>query len=103
MVSPEHYGMHAHFADAGSIVLFGGGSGRFRLRSDGGRTPCPNRKPDHRGCARRSPGPGIPPTLACEIERRPFYVTKDGKEKHPNCSPDAVATFRHALSIPPHP
>ena len=80
---PKHYGMHRHFTDAGSVLLFGGGVRRGHLH---GRTA------DERPC-RTLEDPvviedlhatifrtlGIPPTLAYEIEQRPFYVTRDGK------------------------
>lgn len=83
MQTLEHYGMHAHFADAGSVVLFGGG---IRKGYVYGRTadehPCTTiEKPVsienlHATIYRAM---GIAPDLAYDIERRPFYVTKDGK------------------------
>lgn len=85
MPSAEHYGMHAHFADAGSIVLFGGGIKRGHLH---GRTadehPCraiekPVGIEDVHATIYRALG--IAPDLAYEVERRPFYVTKDGRGK----------------------
>jgi arylsulfatase A-like enzyme len=85
MPSIEHYGMHAHFADAGSILLFGGG---IRKGFVYGRTadehPCraiekPVTIEDVHATIYRALG--ISPALSYEIERRPFYVTKDGKGK----------------------
>lgn len=78
----QHYGMHRHFTDAGCVLLYGGGVKRGHLH---GRTA------DERPC-RTLEDPvgiedlhatifhtlGIPPTLAYEIEQRPFYVTRDG-------------------------
>lgn len=78
----SHYGMHRHFTDAGSVLLFGGGVKRGHVH---GRTA------DERPC-RTLEDPvgiedlhatifhtlGIAPTLAYEVEQRPFYVTRDG-------------------------
>ncbi len=78
----SEYGMHRHFTDAGSVLLFGGGMKRGHLH---GRTA------DERPC-RTLEDPvviedlhatiyhtlGIAPTLAYEVEQRPFYVTRDG-------------------------
>ena len=85
METPQHYGMHAHFADAGSVVLFGGGIKKGFLY---GRTadehPCTSiEKPvaiqDLHATIYRAMG--IAPDLAYEVDRRPFYVTKDGHGK----------------------
>jgi hypothetical protein len=78
----KHYGMHRHFTDAGSALLFGGGMKRGYLH---GRTA------DERPCktvekrvviedlhASIYRAVGISPTLSYEIERRPFFVTRDG-------------------------
>ncbi len=81
----SHYGMHRHFTDAGCVLLFGGGVRRGHLH---GRTA------DERPC-RTLEDPvgiedlhatifhtlGIPPTLAYDVEQRPFYVTRDGVGK----------------------
>jgi hypothetical protein len=83
MPSLEHYGMHAHFADAGSIVMFGGGIKRgFVYGRTADEHPCraiekPVTIEDVHATIYRALG--IPPTLSYETERRPFYVTKDGK------------------------
>jgi hypothetical protein len=85
MPSIEHYGMHAHFADAGSIVLFGGGIKRgFIYGRTADEHPCraiedPVTIEDVHATIYRALG--IPPTLSYETERRPFYVTRDGKGK----------------------
>ena len=81
----KYYGMHRHFTAAGSVVLFGGGVKKGHLY---GKTA------DERPCktlenpvviedlhATIYHALGIAPDLAYEIERRPFYVTRDGKGK----------------------
>ncbi|MDQ2774420.1 MAG: DUF1501 domain-containing protein [Acidobacteriota bacterium] len=85
MSEPKHYGMHRHFTAAGSVVLFGGGIKRGMVY---GKTA------DERPCTTvENPVPvedlhatiyqalGIPPTYAFVVEKRPVYVTKDGKGK----------------------
>jgi hypothetical protein len=85
MTEPKHYGMHRHFTAAGSVVLFGGGIKRGMIY---GKTA------DERPCTTmENPVPvedlhatmyralGIPPTYAFVVEKRPVYVTKDGKGK----------------------
>jgi Protein of unknown function (DUF1501) len=85
MTEPKHYGMHRHFTAAGSVVLFGGGIKRGMVY---GKTA------DERPCTTiENPLPvedlhatmyhalGIPPTYAFVVEKRPVYVTKDGKGK----------------------
>lgn len=78
----KHYGLHRHFTGAGSVLLFGGG---VRKGMPYGKTA------DERPCttienpvaienlhATMYRAMGISPKLGYEIERRPFYVTKDG-------------------------
>jgi hypothetical protein len=78
----KHYGMHRHFTDAGSVLLFGGGMKRGYLH---GKTA------DERPCktlekrvviedlhASLYRAVGISPKLSYEIEKRPFFVTRDG-------------------------
>jgi hypothetical protein len=85
MSEPKHYGMHRHFTAAASVVLFGGGIKRGMVY---GKTA------DERPCTTiENPVPvedlhatmyhalGIPPTYAFVVEKRPVYVTKDGKGK----------------------
>jgi hypothetical protein len=82
---PKFYGMHRHFTDAGCVLLFGGGARKGYLH---GRTA------DERPCktikdrvviedlhASIFSALGIAPDLSYEIERRPFYVTRDGLGK----------------------
>lgn len=85
MTSPQHYGMHRHFTEAGSVLLFGGGVRRGYLH---GQTA------DERPCSIvKDPvtisdlhatiygALGIAPDAGVEVEKRPVYVTKDGKGK----------------------
>ncbi len=85
MTATKHYGMHRHFTEACSVLLFGGGVKKGFLY---GRTA------DERPC-RIVENPvtiedlhatiyhalGIPADLAYEVEKRPFHVTRDGKGK----------------------
>jgi hypothetical protein len=81
----KHYGMHRHFTDAGAVLLFGGGIKAGYLH---GKTA------DERPCktlekrvviedlhASIYHALGISPKLSYEIEKRPFYVTRDGLGK----------------------
>jgi hypothetical protein len=82
---PKYYGMHRHFTDAGCVLLFGGGIKKGHLH---GVTA------DERPCktiadpvviedlhATLYHAMGISPKLAYEIEKRPFYTTRDGLGK----------------------
>jgi hypothetical protein len=81
----KHYGMHRHFTDAGGVLLFGGGIRKGYLH---GRTaderPCKTIEKRvviedlHASIFRAL---GISPKLSYEIEKRPFYVTRDGLGK----------------------
>jgi arylsulfatase A-like enzyme len=81
----KHYGMHRHFTEASSVVVFGGG---FKKGLVYGQTA------DERPCsivkdpvsiedlhATLYTALGIPPNHGYVVEKRPFYVTKDGKGK----------------------
>lgn len=81
----KHYGMHRHFTDAVTVVLFGGG---FKKGFLYGRTA------DERPVVTvENPigiedlhatiyyALGIAPDTAYVVEKRPVYVTKDGKGK----------------------
>jgi hypothetical protein len=85
MLEPKHYGMHRHFTGAGSVVLFGGGIKKGMVH---GKTA------DERPCTTiENPVPvenlhatlyhalGIAPDHAFVVEKRPVYVTNDGKGK----------------------
>ena len=85
MREPKHYGMHRHFTAAGSVVMFGGGVKRGMIY---GKTA------DERPCTTiENPVPmedlhatiyralGIAPDHAFVVEKRPVYVTNNGKGK----------------------
>jgi hypothetical protein len=81
----KHYGMHRHFTDAGSILLFGGGVKRGHVHgATADERPCKSLGDrvvieDLHATMYRTLG--IPANLSYEIEKRPFYVTKDGLGK----------------------
>ena len=83
--SPLHYGMHRHFTEAGSVLMFGGGMKRGHVHgATADERPCRTvRDPvsimDLHATIYRAMG--IPPNLSYLIEERPFYVTSDGKGK----------------------
>jgi hypothetical protein len=85
MPTEKHYGMHAHFADAGSIVLWGGGIKKGTVYGEtADEHPCKTiSKPvgieDVHATLYHMLG--ISPRQAYEVERRPFYVTRDGVGK----------------------
>lgn len=85
MAEPKHYGMHRHFTEASSVLIFGGGFKKGLLY---GKTaderPCrvvenPVSITDLHATLYRALG--IPPDLAYEVENRPFHVTQDGRGK----------------------
>jgi hypothetical protein len=79
------YGMHRHFTDAGSVLLFGGGMKRGYLYGEtADERPCKTIKnpviiEDLHATIYRAMG--ISPRHAYDIEQRPFYVTRDGQGK----------------------
>ena len=82
---PLHYGMHRHFIDAGSVLLFGGGMKRGHVHGvTADERPCKAIKDPvsiedlHASIYRAM---GVSPKLSYLIEERPFYVTKDGLGK----------------------
>ena len=81
----KHYGMHRHFTDAGSVLMFGGGVKKgFLYGRTADERPVktienPVRIEDLHATIYRALGIG--PKLAYEIEKRPFYVTRDGLGK----------------------
>ena len=89
----KFYGMHRHFTDAGSVLMFGGGVKRGHLHgATAEERPCksitdPVVITDLHASIYRAMG--IAPNLAYEVEQRPFYVTRDGKGKP---VPDLFAT-----------
>jgi uncharacterized protein (DUF1501 family) len=83
MTDPRHYGMHRHFTAAGSILMFGGGIKKgFVYGKTAEERPCTTiEKPViiedlH---ATMYHALGIPPDTSYVVERRPVYVTRDGK------------------------
>ena len=81
----KNYGMHRHFTDAGCVLLFGGGIKRGYLH---GKTADqrPFKTVEKRVViedlhATIFHALGISPKLAYEIEKRPFYATRDGVGK----------------------
>jgi hypothetical protein len=81
----KNYGMHRHFTDAGCVLLFGGGIKRgFVHGQTADEKPCKTIKDRvviedlH---ATLYNAMGISPKLSYEVERRPFYVTRDGLGK----------------------
>ncbi|MCC2669390.1 MAG: hypothetical protein K0Q72_1861 [Armatimonadetes bacterium] len=85
MTEPKHYGMHRHFTDAGSVLMFGGGVKKGHLHGlTADERPCKTiEKPvvieDLHATIYRTLG--ISPKQAYVVEKRPFYVTRDGVGK----------------------
>ena len=83
MSEPRHYGMHRHFTAAGSILMFGGGIKKgFVYGKTADERPCttienPVVMEDLHATMYHALG--IPPDTSYVVERRPVYVTKDGK------------------------
>lgn len=81
----KFYGMHRHFTDAGCALLFGGGVKKGFLHGEtSAERPCKTIKDrvvieDLHATLLHTLG--IPPTLAYKVEKRPFYVTRDGEGK----------------------
>jgi len=85
MTSTQHYGMHRHFTEAGSVLVFGGGFKKGYLH---GQTA------DERPCsivkdpvtiedlhATLFQAMGLAPDAGVTVEKRPVYITKDAKGK----------------------
>lgn len=81
----KFYGMHRHFTDAGCVLLYGGGIKKGQLHGvTADERPCKTIKDrvvieDLHATIYRALG--IPANLSYEIEKRPFYVTRDGLGK----------------------
>ena len=85
MADPRHYGMHRHFTAAGSVLMFGGGIKRgFVYGKTAEERPCTTIEHPvviedlH---ATMFHALGIAPDTSYIVERRPVYVTRDGKGK----------------------
>jgi hypothetical protein len=81
----KHYGMHRHFTDGCSILMFGGGIKRgFVYGKTADERPCKTIENPvkidgiHQTIYHAL---GIAPDTQYEIEQRPFYTTPDGKGK----------------------
>jgi hypothetical protein len=80
---PIHYGLHRHFTGSSSVLMFGGGTKRgFLYGETASERPClvtknPISLEDMHATIMHLMG--INPKTAFDVERRPFYVTKDGK------------------------
>jgi uncharacterized protein (DUF1501 family) len=85
MSEPKHYGMHRHFTAAGSVLLFGGGIKKgFLYGKTADERPCTtieNPVPVEDLHATMYRALGIAPDHSFVVEKRPVYVTKDGKGK----------------------
>ena len=83
MTEPRHYGMHRHFTAAGSILMFGGGIKKgFVYGKTADERPCTTIEkpmPVEDLHATIYHALGIAPDTAYVAEKRPVYVTKDGK------------------------
>jgi len=85
MSEPRHYGMHRHFTAAGSVLMFGGGIKKgFVYGRTAEERPCTtveNPVPVEDLHATMYHALGIAPDTAYIAEKRPVYVTRDGKGK----------------------
>ena len=85
MSEPKHYGMHRHFTAAGAVLMFGGGVKRgFLYGKTADERPCTtieNPVPVEDLHATIYHALGIAPGQSFVVEKRPVYVTKDGKGK----------------------
>jgi hypothetical protein len=83
MKEPIHYGLHRHFTGSGSVLLFGGGMKRAFLYGETAPerpllvTKEPITIPDLHATILAAMG--ISPRTAFDVEKRPFFVTQDGK------------------------
>lgn len=79
---PKFYGMHRHFTDGCSVLMFGGGVKKgFVYGQTADERPCkcitdPIEITDLHATIYHAMG--IPADFGYEIEKRPFYVTEDG-------------------------
>jgi hypothetical protein len=79
----KFYGMHRHFTAASSVLLFGGGMKKaFLYGKTTDERPCktienPVTVTDLHSTLYRAMG--VSPRYYAEVEKRPFYVTPDGK------------------------
>lgn len=80
-----HYGLHRHFTGSSSVVLWGGGMKRgFLYGETAEERPClPLQNPIGVSDLHATilTAMGIAPDTQFTVEKRPFYVTEDGKGK----------------------
>ncbi len=82
---PLSYGLHKHYTGAGSMLMIGGGAKKgFVYGKTADVVPCetienPVSLTDFH--ATMFHALGIPPDLSFDVERRPYYITQDGKGK----------------------
>ncbi|MGC1240564.1 MAG: DUF1501 domain-containing protein [Chryseosolibacter sp.] len=78
----KHYGMHRHFTDGCSILMFGGGIRQgFAYGKTADERPCKTiDRPIKIDQVHQTiyHALGVPPETNYEIEKRPFYTTPDG-------------------------
>jgi uncharacterized protein DUF1501 len=85
LTEPKHFGMHRHFTDAASVLMFGGGVKKgFLYGKTAEERPCrtienPVTIEDLHATIYHAMG--IPADLSYVVEKRPVYVTRDGKGK----------------------
>jgi hypothetical protein len=81
----KHYGMHRHFTDGCSILMFGGGIKKgYAYGKTADERPCKSiEKPIKIAQLHQTiyHALGIPADTHYEIEKRPFYTTPDGNGK----------------------
>ena len=81
----KFYGMHRHFSEAGSVLLWGGGVKRGHVHGEtADERPCRSIKDPVQITdlhATLYTAMGISPKLSYLVEERPFYTTKDGLGK----------------------
>jgi hypothetical protein len=81
----KFYGMHRHFTDGCSMLMFGGGAKKgFVYGKTADERPCKTiEKPIKIDQIHQTiyHALGIPPDTQYEVEKRPFYTTPDGKGK----------------------
>lgn len=81
----KHYGMHRHFTDGCSMLMFGGGvkAGQVYGRTADERPCLTVENPIDIGGVHQTiyHALGIPQNTHYDVERRPFYTTPDGKAK----------------------
>lgn len=83
MTSMQHYGMHRHFTEAGSVLVFGGGFKQGYLHGvTAEERPCsivrdPVTIEDLHASLYQAMG--LAPDAGVVVEQRPVYITKDGK------------------------